>query len=165
MTVRSIRDFFVPGLMTLIFLAGCATNRDLTADGAPLARQVTAAGHCGLTAPSLVYLASRQELDDFTRLQGQTLAAGGLEDHDFGREHLLVVALGQKPTGGYGVVLRSSEIRSDVLQITAEARAPAPGDMVTQALTTPCAVLAVSPRDWTSVEVSGPNLPGMVYRR
>lgn len=159
-----LRSWLAAGLM-LGLLVGCAVNRDTTRDGAPLARQLTASAHCGLTAPSLVYLSSAADVSRFVQQRGQNLVSGALQEPDFEQEHLLVVAMGQKPTGGYAVVLEDSRIRDNVLQISARGQSPGPGDMVTQALTTPCAILAVSPHGWQRVEVSGDGLPAMVYRR
>ena len=110
-------------VLVLSLITGCAINRSATADGAPLARQVTESDHCGLTAPGLV-----------------------------------LVGLGQKTTGGYGLTLTSSEIVDDVLELAVKVRRPAADAMVTQALTTPCAVIAISPEEWEQLRVSGEGL-------
>lgn len=161
--LKSLRALAI--LVAAGMVSACAVNQDLTSDGAPLARQLTASAYCGLTAPSLVYLSSAEDVARFTGQRGQNLTSDTLQEHDFSREHLLVVAMGQKPTGGFAVVLEDARIRDNVLQIRARGQSPGPGDMVTQALTTPCAVLAVTPRNWRRTEVAGEGLPAMVYRR
>jgi hypothetical protein len=139
-------------------VAGCAVNRSATAEGAPLARQVTESDHCGLTAPGLVYISTASELDRLARLPSGNLSMNQLRALDLEQEHLVLVGLGQKSTGGYGVTLESAEIADDVLELTLNAREPAADAMVTQALTTPCAVIAISPEEWEQLRVSGEGL-------
>lgn len=157
-------------LLTILALAltlavGCAVNRSATADGAPLARQVTESDHCGLTAPGLVYLSNTQDLEKLARLPSGNLALNKLRAIDFEQEHLVLVGLGQKPTGGYGLTLQSANIVDDVLELVVRARQPAPDAMVTQALTTPCAVIAISPNDWEEMRVSGDGIETYTRQR
>jgi hypothetical protein len=144
--------------LAITMVAGCAVNRSATAEGAPLARQVTESDHCGLTAPGLVYISNASELDRLARLPSGNLSMNQLRALDLQQEHLVLVGLGQKSTGGYGLTLESSEIVDDVLELTLKAREPAANAMVTQALTTPCAVIAISPKDWQQLRVSGEGL-------
>lgn len=139
-------------------VAGCAVNRSATAEGAPLARQVTESDHCGLAAPGLVYVSNAEERNRLSQLPSGKLALKQLRAIDFEREHLLLVGLGQKTTGGYGLTLQSAEIRDDVLELKMAVRRPTKDAMVTQALTTPCAVIAISPKEWEQLRVSGEGL-------
>ncbi|WP_152207726.1 protease complex subunit PrcB family protein [Marinobacter changyiensis] len=164
-------------LSTLLILAGCAgkngnpdqsvgTGKDVeTRQQAPLARQITASDYCGLTAPGLVYLDSLQALQAFRSLNGQMLSLDSAASLDFQREHLLVVAMGRKNTGGFGLTLADAEMEGSTLAVTARVRTPAPGSMVTQALTTPCVVLAVKADDWNRVVVRGDGLTNMTRTR
>ncbi|WP_421911132.1 protease complex subunit PrcB family protein [Marinobacter sp.] len=152
-------------ILIVASVAGCAVNRSATAEGAPLARQVTESDHCGLAAPGLVYVSNAEELSQLSKLPSGKLALKQLREIDFEREHLLLVSLGQKNTGGYGLTLQSSEIVDDVLELMVEVRRPAAGAMVTQALTTPCAVIAISPDDWEQLRVSGKGLEGFSRQR
>lgn len=145
-------------VLVLSLITGCAINRSATADGAPLARQVTESDHCGLTAPGLVYVSSAGDLDKLAQLPSGNLALSMLRAIDFNEEHLVLVGLGQKATGGYGLTLTSSEIVDDVLELAVKVRRPAADAMVTQALTTPCAVIAISPEEWEQLRVSGEGL-------
>ncbi|WP_166254277.1 protease complex subunit PrcB family protein [Marinobacter salicampi] len=149
-----------------LLLSACASSETPpveTETGGPVARQVTESDHCGLTAPGLVYLESRQELEQFKRLPGQNLSlTNGL---DFDREHLVVVGLGRKPTGGHGVTLASSDLHNGVMRLAMEVFEPGPDRVVTQAITTPCAVVAVSTEDWDTLKVIGQGLPEMTRRR
>lgn len=151
--------------LATILMAGCAANRSATAEGAPLARQVTESDHCGLTAPGLVYINNVGDLEKLSRLPRGNLSMNQLRALDLEREHLVLVGLGQKSTGGYGVTLKSAEIVDGVLELTLNARKPAAGAMVTQALTTPCAVIAISPEDWGRLRISGDGLDTMTRKR
>lgn len=153
-------------VLASVLLAACASTETPPAEtetGGPVARQVTASDHCGLTAPGLVYIESRQELEQFKTLPGQNLSlTNGL---NFDREHLVVVGLGRKPTGGHGVTLASSDLHNGVLRLAMEVLEPGPDRIVTQAVTTPCAVVAVSTEDWQALKVIGRGLPEMLRRR
>lgn len=164
-------------LSALMLLAGCAGNNGEkdqnvgtgkevgTRQQAPLARQITASDYCGLTAPGLVYLNSLKALQAFRSLNGQMLSLDSASSLDFQREHLLVVAMGRRNTGGYGLTLTDAAMEGSTLAVTTRVRAPAPDSMVTQALTTPCVVLAVTADDWDKVVVRGDGLTNMTRTR
>jgi len=155
--IKRFRDMTAVTL-AIVVVAGCAVNRSATATGAPLARQVTESDHCGLTAPGLVYIDSASDLDKLGRLPAGNLAMKKLRAIDLENEHLVLVGLGQKSTGGYGLTLASAEIADDVLELSLNVRKPASDAMVTQALTTPCAIIAITPEDWEQLRVSGKGL-------
>ncbi|MEX2476528.1 protease complex subunit PrcB family protein [Marinobacter sp.] len=148
-----------------LFLVGCAVNRSATPEGAPLARQLTQSDHCGLTAPGLVYVDQADQIARLEHLPARNLPLDALKAVDFDREHLLLIGLGQKPTGGYGVTLEGAEIREGALEVAVNVRQPATDAMVTQALTTPCAVIAVSPADWEELKVSGTGMDTLTRKR
>ena len=103
-------------------------------------------------------MSSAGDLDKLAQLPSGNLALSMLRAIDFKEEHLVLVGLGQKTTGGYGLTLTSSEIVDDVLELALKVRRPAADAMVTQALTTPCAVIAISPAEWEQLRVSGEGL-------
>ena len=144
-------------LAVTLLASGCASSRTETTEGGPLARQITQSAHCGLTAPGHVHLASREEVQRLEALPGRNLSLESLKKIDFEREHLVLAAIGQKPTGGYSVILGSSEIRSGTLELRVRVTEPAPGTMVTQALTTPCAVIAVTAEGWDDIQITRPE--------
>lgn len=146
------------GILTLLLFCvtavGCAREHAKTPTGAPLARQVSQSAHCGLTAPGLVHLSSREEVRRLEALPGRNLSLEPLKKIEFEREHIVLAAIGQKPTGGYSVTLDSSEIRGGTLELRVRVTEPAPGTMVTQALTTPCAVIAVTAEGWDDIQIT-----------
>lgn len=151
--------------LTLLVLTGCAANRSATPEGAPLARQLTQSDHCGLAAPGLVYLDNVAQVERLSGLPTRNLPLDSLKAVDFEREHLLLVSLGQKTTGGYGITLEESVIRDGVLEVRVSVRQPAADAMVTQVLTTPCAVMAVTPANWKRLTVSGAGMETLTRER
>ncbi len=149
-------------LVATITLTACVGNPDPADDG-PLARQVTAASDCGFADAGLVYMDSRQRLEEVTSARGLNLTA--MDDHDFDREHLLLVAAGRKPTGGYGVALEDADLDGGTLELNMVLRSPSEDQMVTQALTSPCAVVAVTAEGWHRLTVTGSDMPELSLER
>jgi hypothetical protein len=60
-------------------------------------------------------------------------------------EKLLLLSLGQKNSGGYGIALASSQtpIQDKAIQLPLDLQQPTPGSMQTMQLTYPCVVLAL----------------------
>lgn len=132
---------------------GCAVSQTSTATGAPLARQVAQSAHCGLTAPGHLVIDKVSKVARLEALPGRALSLESLRAIDYQREHIVLASIGQKPTGGFGVTLKDSKIVDDVLQLTIRVTEPAPGAIVTQALTTPCAVIAVAADGWSDLRI------------
>jgi len=152
-------------LMAALILAACTTQLSETADGAPLARQITASDQCGIGSEGLAYVSDEDDLARLGEWSMQNLSMKPIRALDFDREHILVIGLGQKPTGGYGLTLANSRIVGDTLKITVILRRPPADAMVTQVLTTPCAVMAVTPRHWDKIEVTGNGLETLSLNR
>ncbi|WP_417543921.1 protease complex subunit PrcB family protein [Marinobacter sp.] len=149
----------VPLLAGCAFLVACATTTDTLGDklSAPLARQVTQSAHCGLTGPGLAYVQTSERLQQMLELPAQNMAIQQLRQVDLAKEHLVFVTLGEKPTGGHSVSLASAEMKNNdkTLRLVMAVRAPAPGTMVSQVITSPCVVLAVPATGWLEIRVSG----------
>jgi hypothetical protein len=62
---------------------------------------------------------------------------------DFDTHSLVVVALGEKPTGGYWARITGVQVKGDALFVQAVANRPGPKDAVTQAITYPYAAAVV----------------------
>jgi len=161
--VHRFRTLLVPAVA--LAMAACAGNAELTDDGAPLARQLVQSDHCGLTAPGIVMITERSEVDRLKSLPASHLALEPLGKIDFATEYLLLVGMGQKPTSGYGVTLADSRIRDGQLEVDVSVRNPSKGAMLAQVLTTPCAVIAVSDEGWRSLKVSGEGYPTVTRDR
>ena len=74
---------------------------------------------------------------------------------DFARDYVVLIDMGQRPTGGYALKLAQPSVA--VEEGTATVRVdwiePPPGAFVTQALTSPCLVLAVPRGDYSRLRV------------
>lgn len=70
---------------------------------------------------------------------------------DFSRNRVVAFFWGQKPTGGYSVQYASSQLSGSTLRVTLRLVSPAPGAILTQALTSPFVMLEV-PGRFTRVE-------------
>lgn len=77
------------------------------------------------------------------------IAMGSLDlvgkDIDFNTSMVLVVALGEQPSGGYWVTIEAVQRKDQTLYVQGVANAPAPDQMTTQQMTYPYAA-AVLPR-------------------
>jgi hypothetical protein len=73
---------------------------------------------------------------------------------DFSRNKVLTVFLGQRPTGGYGIVLASAKLEGQTLVVSANVRQPGAGTVSTQVITSPfSSVLISGGTRFTSVRV------------
>ena len=74
---------------------------------------------------------------------------------DWSEYGVLLVAMGQKNTGGYGLALdgAGAALSDGVLGITLQWREPQKGMMVTQVLTSPCILLKVPKSGFDRIEI------------
>ncbi len=70
---------------------------------------------------------------------------------DFNLNRVVAFFWGQKPTGGYGIQLLGTQLSGNTLRVTLRLNSPAPGAILTQALTSPFVMLEV-PGSFTRVE-------------
>ncbi len=70
-----------------------------------------------------------------------------LPEIDFRKQMVIVVTLGQKPTGGFALEIMSVVEAADRLQITVKSTTPRSGAMTIQALTAPFHFVAVPRSD------------------
>jgi hypothetical protein len=75
---------------------------------------------------------------------------------NFAREVVVVVGMGQRPTGGYAVELKETKgvVKDGIAAIQVVFRSPAPDAMVTQALTRPCLAVRLPRKDVREVKVA-----------
>lgn len=66
----------------------------------------------------------------------------------------VLVELGDRATGGYGIaVSRAAVLRGELLILSATFVSPGPGSIVTQALTSPCVLVRLPPGRYSAVEI------------
>lgn len=148
-------------------LVGCASSDTVVEKPSEqLVRQVIQSAHCGLTGPGVAYVQTSERLQPLLELPAQNMAVQQLRQVNLEQEHLLFVTLGERPTGGYSISLASASVDSteNTLQLSMAVRSPAPGTMVTQAITSPCVVVAVPASDWSEIRVSGVRDRDLVFK-
>ncbi|MGB5064619.1 MAG: protease complex subunit PrcB family protein, partial [Candidatus Competibacter sp.] len=74
---------------------------------------------------------------------------------DFGREGVLLVAMGARPSAGYGLSLASGSatVRDAVLSVRVNWREPPPGYRQAQVVTSPCLALKVPDAPFSRITV------------
>lgn len=90
-----------------------------------------------------------------TVMAGGMLPTPPLPDVDFSTGAILVVDMGQKPTGGYGIVPgdREATIERGTLIVHVRLQTPDPGAFQTQVLTHPCLALGIPSEGYGRIEV------------
>tara|TARA_R110000868_G_scaffold229044_1_gene481946 strand:+ start:14765 stop:15274 length:510 start_codon:yes stop_codon:yes gene_type:complete len=109
-------------------------------------------GACASVAGSVVDLGNRAEHN----LHCGTLAGVTLKDDG----SQVVIALGQRPTPGYQVMLDQSEMLDGVALIRFHEQQPQQGMAVAQVMTSPCMVLTL-PEEWQSMRISSSDSGGV----
>ncbi len=146
----------------LSLIGGCASQAEVAG---PVARQLTVSAHCGLVDRGLLYLASREDLQQLSGLPAQALTLAALNAVDFSREHVVVVGLGQKNTAGYGIALDAAQLAGDRLTLEMRLQSPPPDSMVAQVMSTPCAAVAIINQGWSRLFVYGEGFPALSHQR
>jgi len=139
----------------LLLLAACSATGGPSPGEGVMVRQITQSAYCGLTGPGVAFVRSESEREALLDVSGQNMATDVVRKVDLGREALVMVTLGQKPTAGYSVGLQSALAQGKSLVLDMRVSEPAPDMMVAQVITSPCVVLAVEPRGWQQIRVRG----------
>jgi PrcB C-terminal len=140
------------GLLVLgLVLCGCHLSAgSRSADPALEVRLLHRGTNCGGSAasPQATWIADRDHFQEvYRRLKGAVIGgdAARIPAVDFSSEALILVEMGRKTTGGYFLELKSTKARvlDDSAQVELVWGVPAPSDMVTQVLTSPCILIAL----------------------
>ena len=89
--------------------------------------------------------------DEYRGTWVQTIGGGEPPEVDFARESVVILLGGQRRTGGWRVTPRGVSLEGRTLVVDAGVQGPPPDAIVTQALTSPYAVIAVSTKDFDDV--------------
>ncbi|TVP57063.1 MAG: protease complex subunit PrcB family protein [Halomonadaceae bacterium] len=143
----------IPGItMTLlasIVLGGCQFFHSPAQGAASGVRELGQANHCGYSGAQLTLVTDPEDLPSMHGGLHEPLVKA-LE----GGDYVLLVALGQRPTPGYGARLeRASASAEDRISLQLAATEPDPGSMLAQVITTPCVAMAIPPSGWRSLSV------------
>lgn len=135
-----------------LVLAGCSSLPDWVAREETVeVSEVARSNQCATPGaePQLTLLADVAAVKTWEQGRGIELTQGLLPQGPFA-----LVEMGERPTGGHGVaVSRIARLRSDSLVLQATFVAPRPGDITSQALTSPCVLISVPGRGYSRVEL------------
>jgi hypothetical protein len=79
----------------------------------------------------------------YRRLWTSVIGGGEAPSADFASESVVFLLAGPRPTGGWTVEARGASVEGETLVVDAAVQAPSPDAIVTQAFTSPYAVVAV----------------------
>ncbi|MDS4022641.1 MAG: protease complex subunit PrcB family protein [Candidatus Competibacter sp.] len=142
-------------LAALLLAQSCARAGD-GPDAPPPPELLYRNSQCGgLDQPAVTWIASPEE---WRRLYGLAMNSRmnppPAPAVDFSREGVLVIAMGQRPSSGYGLSLAGdATVRDGVLTVPVDWREPPPGTRQAQVITNPCLLLKVPAMDVTRLRV------------
>jgi len=132
------------GLAAAALLAACAAAGP--SDGESTAEHpfeaILAAAHTGLAEGRREVIRDEASwVRIWSEIHAGATPAPPLPPVDFAQHMLIAVALGTRPSGGFGVKVRSVATRGERLEVAVVESCPAAGAMVTQSLTQPVEVV------------------------
>jgi hypothetical protein len=134
--------------VTLGLLTACETRKAMNLGAEPVAILNQHQGsEAALAGPDVFVVNSQEQL--------QALGCEDLIDKgiDFSRRSLVIVALGERPTGGHTVLINGVQLQNSDLYVQGVATEPSPDATVTQALTHPYAAAEVDKIDATGLTI------------
>ena len=106
----------------------------------------------GILKPLRVVIRDRDAwLELWKQLSSQQSPPPPLPEIDFSREMLIVVAMGQRNTGGFGIIVDGVYKRYKKLEVVVKSISPGNNCMTTQALTQPVDIVRVQKSDYSVV--------------
>lgn len=135
-----------------VILAACAA----TPSGAPLEMRTVQTGGYAAAAPDQPQAILVRDEESLRRIWGQSVADGREPQIDFSTGSAVILLAGSHRTGGWSIEPQSAAMEGETLVITAAVRGPAAGSIVSQALTSPWAVVVVNTQAATDVRWTRP---------
>lgn len=133
--------------VSLGLAAACATSKNSAVNqptNAQTPRSLAYGYHSGLAEASQVVVRDAQAFEELWKRNNNTrIPTPERPQVDFEKEMVLFVALGQRPTGGYGVRIEETHKEGDKLVVEALETKPKEGALVPMALSSPYDLAAV----------------------
>lgn len=119
--------------------AGGAEDAEPAAPRGPVQFATVERGsYSGFTSPTAVLITGQAQWDAVWKdAHAMQVPVPATPDFDFSAQSLVVVAMGERHTGGHSIEVTDVAVEGDRLIVTVRVRQPGPGDMVTMALTQP----------------------------
>ena len=148
-------------LWILIFPNGCVGSDSHSKERPTLKIRLLYKGdqcHLNRLNPHLVWIEDPDQFEKtYTRLTRHTIGAQqNLSSQiDFSREGILIVTMGQKPTGGYGLELKreSAVISDDTAVLTVSWIEPPKGAILPQIITSPCLAVILPKGPYSKIQL------------
>lgn len=106
-----------------------------------------------LEEDSMLFIVGYTKMEWDKGIQGLApQAARRLPEIDFEEQLPLLVYLGERPTGGYGVEIDSAAVKGDTLAAVVSFRSPQPNEFVTMAFTYPYSLVLLERAELNNVE-------------
>ncbi|MDG4551983.1 MAG: protease complex subunit PrcB family protein [Candidatus Contendobacter sp.] len=144
--------------MALTMVTGCAQPVGNAAGDATLSIAALASqGQCGaLDRPAVRWIARSQEWRElYARINSHWMDPPPPPAVDFLRAGVLLIAMGQRSTAGYGLALADdvATLRDGVVTVRVDWREPPPGRRQAQVMTSPCLLATMPAADFTRIRV------------
>ncbi len=131
-------------MKTAAFLAALAlAGTCATATGGPVETRTISSGAYAAAKPESPQSAAAFDDATYRRLWSTMIGGGEAPAVDFASESIVFLLAGSKPTGGWTIEVRGATVEGETLVLDAAIKGPPPDAIVTQAFTSPYAVVAV----------------------
>lgn len=134
-------------LLVSLALLGCATD----IAGGNVELRILATGSHAAAEPDAPRAVAVKDAGELGRVWQETIGGGQPPEIDFAKESMVILLAGQRRTGGWRVGPRGVTLEGTTLVVDAEIVGPPPDAIVTQALTSPYAVIAVNTKKFDEV--------------
>lgn len=134
-------------LLAVLALQGCAGATRALDETLP-AEKLYAGSQCGgLDSPEVAWIADAEAWQRwYAQIMNLRMEPPPAPAVDFSRDGVLLIAMGQQTTGGYGLSLTGTPatVQDGVLTVPLAWREPLPGMILTQVMTSPCLLVKLS---------------------
>lgn len=136
--------FVISATLTSMLLTGCST---LTASEPLSWKSLYQSQNCSFDSPQLALLSSDQGQaiykDQINHQTRSTLGSKLQVETINPEDNVLIIAMGQKGSGGYALRTQNIAKQGTSLNITVDWVTPSPNDFVTAAMTSPCEIITI----------------------
>lgn len=120
---------------------------------------VLQANQCGFSQQKVAYISSDKQLRQLFKSTFNS-PIKRLDDIDFETSALILVSMGQKPSNGYSITLKSSEgsIENKALSIDIGFNKPAANSYNAQVITSPCVLYKINKQAINSIKLNSTTM-------
>jgi hypothetical protein len=152
-----IKEYFL--LLTVAICSACQVPAQTGSDVTILKRS----SHCSVSEPTFTRLQSIDEIIQVFAPDGHQVAQQLPPGIDLSKQAVMLLAMGERPSAGYGIELDSNprRIDSDTLKLRVTFNTP-DGGLAASVITNPCLIFSISLEGWNEI-IAGDT--GLTYSR